>query len=50
MTRVNYRRLTTLHGVIMKYGLSDLTRGIHIYIIHTCIIYYIGLYHDIPIR
>jgi len=30
MTRVNYRRLTALHGVIMKYdGLNDLTRGIY---------------------
>jgi len=32
MTRVNYRRLTALHGVIMKYGLNDLTRGIYTHI------------------
>lgn len=32
MTRVNYRRLTALHGVIMKYGLSDLTCGIYSHI------------------
>jgi len=41
MTRVNYRRLTALYGVIMKYySLNDLTRDIYIYYIHTYIIFY----------